>query len=41
MKKLEIEETKSTFILSVLKFEFKMVLISSIYFFTNKNFSDK
>ena len=42
MKKLEIEETKSTFILSVLKVEFKMVLVSSISnFFTNKNFSGK
>ena len=37
MKKLEIEKTKSTFIISVLKVEYWVVLVSSISnFFTNK-----
>ena len=37
VKKLEIEETKPTFIISVLKVEYKVVLVSSISnFFSNK-----
>ena len=37
MKKLEIEKTKPTFIISVLKVEYQVVLVSSISnFFTNK-----
>ena len=37
MKKLEIEKTKPTFIISVLKVEYYVVLVSSISnFFTNK-----
>ena len=37
MKKLEIEKTKPTFIISILKFEYQVVLVSSISnFFTNK-----
>ena len=37
MKKLEIEKTKPTFIISVLKVEYLVVLVSSISnFFTNK-----
>jgi hypothetical protein len=37
MKKLEIEKTKPTFIISVLKVEYWVVLVSSIYnFFTKK-----
>ena len=37
MKKLEIEKTKPTFIISVLKVEYYVVLVSSILnFFTNK-----
>ena len=37
MKKLEIEKTKLTFIISVLKVEYYVVLVSSISnFFTNK-----
>jgi hypothetical protein len=37
MKKLEIEKTKPTFIISVLKAEYKVVLVSSISnVFTNK-----
>ena len=37
MKKLEIKKTKPTFIISVLKFEYYVVLVSSVSnFFTNK-----
>ena len=37
LKKLEIEKTKPTFIISVLKVEYWVVLVSSISnFFTNK-----
>jgi hypothetical protein len=37
MKKLEIEKTKSTFVISVLKVEYLVVLVSSISsFFINK-----
>ena len=37
MKKLEIEKSKPTFIISVLKVEYLVVLVSSISnFFTNK-----
>jgi hypothetical protein len=37
MKKLEIKKTKPTSIISVLKFEYQVVLVSSISnFFTNK-----
>jgi hypothetical protein len=37
MKKLEIEKTKPTFIISVLKIEYYVVLVSSISnIFTNK-----
>ena len=37
MKKLEIEKTKPTFIISVLKVEYQVVLVSSIFsFFINK-----
>ena len=37
MKKLEIEKTKPTFIISVLKVEYQVVLVSSISnFFSNK-----
>ena len=42
MKKFEIKETKPTFIISVLKVEYLVVLVSSISnFFTKKNFSGK
>jgi hypothetical protein len=37
MKKLEIEKSKLTFIISVLKIEYLVALVSSIFnFFTNK-----
>ena len=39
MKKLGIEKTKTTFIISVLKVEYWVVLVSSISnFFTNKTY---
>ena len=37
MKKLEIEKTKHTFIITILRVEYQVVLVSSISnFFTNK-----
>ena len=42
MKKFEIEKTKLTFFISVLKVEYEVVLVSSISnFFTNKDLSGK
>ena len=42
MKKLEIEKTKPTFFISVVKVEHLMVLVSSISnFFTNKSYLAK
>ena len=38
MKKLEIEKTKPTLIISVLKVEYTVILVSWIYFFIDKMF---
>ena len=38
MKKLEIEKTKPTFIISVLKVEYQVALVSSIFNFFISNF---
>ena len=42
MKKLEIEKTRPTFIISVLKVEYQVILVSSISnFFTSKWMREK